>query len=97
MLRLNSSSAIAAAFLIPAAKEKESEQIRMRALKFVGDLSFREGNLLVSTPQNSTYREFLALSRSHYRIRHCSIAVALSCTSEVISVQIALKIGLYER
>jgi len=43
MLRLNSSSAIAAAFLIPEAKEKESEQIRMRALKFIGDLSFREG------------------------------------------------------
>jgi hypothetical protein len=63
----------------------------MRALKFVADLSFQEDNLPVSTPQNSTNREILALSRSHYRIRHCSIAVALSCISEVNSVQITLK------
>lgn len=41
MMRLNSSSAIAAKFLIPAAKEKESEQTRMHALNFVADLSFQ--------------------------------------------------------
>lgn len=73
MMRLNSSSAIAAKFLIPAAKEKESEQTRMHALNFVADLSFQQGNLPVSTPQNSTNRVISAvtLTLSHSALLNC--------------------------
>ena len=79
-------------FSSPQPKEKESEQTRMHTLNFVVDLSFQQGNLPVSIPQNSTNRVISAVALTVQNTALLNCCGIVRCISEVISVQIALKL-----